>query len=572
MSILTLFKLSIRNIMRQKLRTIFTVMALGIGIAVTVATFSLMRGSYESAFDLTIDNDVGHIQIHGALYEKEQLRKPISEDYILLHVNKLIQTINDIPTIKALGPYLNFSATILAGNHSVPVFTHGVDTFQGTFLDTMASTIKEGTYFAPYNRIAFANPAFYTALGVDEAKRNVTINYLRYDGKPETFVLTVIPKSLDDKSEACLFIPHGMVRAFPKDMLDKKIWEGYVPQFSLKVNYENKEIETVVQTFELDSMEDEKYKIINQQIPLENPLATVILGYKLADALEVGIHDIVRVRTKDTNGMIAAEAYTVIGTFKSGLNYIDESTMYMPLPEARRFLRMEDKATSVKIMLDGRYQVDETMNTLKTRLSQAGNKLSPPMDDLLHQMDLGEKPFESIDPRTLSVEPWTYFAKALIHANNGDWISQTIMIGLIVSLVIFGVMNTMSLSIRQRSRELATLRAIGMHQIDMVKMVFTESITLGICGIILGTGLAWLLSYFLTEHGIPLPQEMMAESTMMMEPVMRGETFIRDYFIAGSIGFFAGVLGSVFPGKFVWNLNVVNGLQERPDVQAKTVQ
>ena len=74
-------------------------------------------------------------------------------------------------------------------------------------------------------------------------------------------------------------------------------------------------------------------------------------------------------------------------------------------------------------------------------MTNAGYTLAPPMDDIIERERMGEDAFETLPAGALSVEPWTYFAKAIIAANQGDWIGNSIMIGLIVALVIFGVIN-----------------------------------------------------------------------------------------------------------------------------------
>ena len=61
-----------------------------------------------------------------------------------------------------------------------------------------------------------------------------------------------------------------------------------------------------------------------------------------------------------------------------------------------------------------------------------------------------------------------------------------VLLGLSVVIGILGIINTMALSILERTRELGLLRAIGMRRSHLVRMVVTESVVMSLFGAILG--------------------------------------------------------------------------------------
>jgi putative ABC transport system permease protein len=61
-----------------------------------------------------------------------------------------------------------------------------------------------------------------------------------------------------------------------------------------------------------------------------------------------------------------------------------------------------------------------------------------------------------------------------------------VLLGLSVVIGILGIVNTMALSILERTRELGLLRAIGMRRSHLVRMVVTESVVMSLFGAILG--------------------------------------------------------------------------------------
>lgn len=67
------------------------------------------------------------------------------------------------------------------------------------------------------------------------------------------------------------------------------------------------------------------------------------------------------------------------------------------------------------------------------------------------------------------------------------------LIAVIMGLgAVFGALNTMYTAVSSRSREIATLRALGFHSGPVVISVVSESLLLAFVGGLLGAGLAWL--------------------------------------------------------------------------------
>src|SRR5207302_10572849 len=74
----------------------------------------------------------------------------------------------------------------------------------------------------------------------------------------------------------------------------------------------------------------------------------------------------------------------------------------------------------------------------------------------------------------------------------------------------FVIANTLSLTIAQRTRELATLRTLGATRRQVLSSVMVEALVIGllasIVGLFLGLGLAKGLNSLLVSFGIDLPQ------------------------------------------------------------------
>jgi putative ABC transport system permease protein len=98
------------------------------------------------------------------------------------------------------------------------------------------------------------------------------------------------------------------------------------------------------------------------------------------------------------------------------------------------------------------------------------------------------------DPR-LNVKPMReseyYDSQSAIIYNLITGLGTTIAI--IMGLgAIFGALNTMYTAVSSRTREIATLRALGFRSMPVVISVVTESLLLAFVGGLIGAGLAWL--------------------------------------------------------------------------------
>ena len=94
-----------------------------------------------------------------------------------------------------------------------------------------------------------------------------------------------------------------------------------------------------------------------------------------------------------------------------------------------------------------------------------------------------------------------------------DSISIT-LIGILLVIIIVGIINTMFISVRERTREIGSLRAIGMRRRRVLIMIMTEAFLLGLfassAGSLLGAGIASGLD----QIGVPVPEGAMRNVLM----------------------------------------------------------
>ena len=122
-----------------------------------------------------------------------------------------------------------------------------------------------------------------------------------------------------------------------------------------------------------------------------------------------------------------------------------------------------------------------------------------------------------------------------------------VLLALSVIVSLFGIVNTLVLSVFERTRELGMLRAVGMTRRQVRRMIRHESIVTSLIGaalgIVVGLFLAILVTHALSDEGIvfAVPYQSIV------------------YFVIAAI--IIGVLAAIWPARRAANLNVLEALQ-----------
>jgi putative ABC transport system permease protein len=123
----------------------------------------------------------------------------------------------------------------------------------------------------------------------------------------------------------------------------------------------------------------------------------------------------------------------------------------------------------------------------------------------------------------------------------------TALLGMALLIAVLGIMNTLALSVHERTREIGLLRAVGMTRRQVRGMIRRESITVALLGAVTGTllgvALGWALVDTLQDQGI---------TSFVIPP---GQ--LLGYVLAAGI---AGVLAAVLPARSAARLDVLQAV------------
>ena len=135
---------------------------------------------------------------------------------------------------------------------------------------------------------------------------------------------------------------------------------------------------------------------------------------------------------------------------------------------------------------------------------------------------------------------------------NQSWIDNIVgilyaLLGLSVIVSLFGIVNTLALAVLERTRELGTLRAVGMTRRQVRRMMRHESIIVALIGAVLGMAVGLVLAALVTHS---LSSQGLAFS-------IPGGTLVAFLVVA----IVAGMLAAILPARRASRLNVLAALQ-----------
>ncbi|MBD3318210.1 MAG: FtsX-like permease family protein [Chitinivibrionales bacterium] len=116
------FKIAFRNALRQRRRTILTLLTMLGGYALASISIGWADGTYNTIIDIFTRNRLGHVQIHAAGYlDKPSLYKKIA-DY-----RRIGKVLSGIPGVEAWAPRLKAAGLVSVGDNSSAASITGID-------------------------------------------------------------------------------------------------------------------------------------------------------------------------------------------------------------------------------------------------------------------------------------------------------------------------------------------------------------------------------------------------------------------------------------------------------------
>lgn len=198
------------------------------------------------------------------------------------------------------------------------------------------------------------------------------------------------------------------------------------------------------------------------------------LSPELAASLGIHLGETATLLANDRDGVMNAVEFSHVGTIgQPGLPLPDKKIGVVGLAQAQELLRMPGRATELAVSI----QDSDQINTVKQRVQSAlGNDYEvSSWHDLM---------------------PWVDDAFA----------AQDFMLNFLAGIFLFvallGVINTMFMSVYERTREIGTMMAVGVRRRQILTLFLLEAALLGLAGGLVGAAVGAGYVYYLAHTGV----------------------------------------------------------------------
>jgi len=191
----------------------------------------------------------------------------------------------------------------------------------------------------------------------------------------------------------------------------------------------------------------------------------ILIGYPLTETLGLKVGDQLNLLVNTSDGSVDEQLFTVRGVYTTGSTNYDKGLVFLPLVKAQTFSGAGNHASYIFVLLHDREQADAVAAAIKSPKYQV--KTWVELNDLFVVLD---------DYSNLIIS-----------------ILNLIVLGVAATVIV----NTLLMSVFERTREIGILTSIGMKGRQIMGLFLLESTILAIGGIAVGLLIGWgLIAYF----------------------------------------------------------------------------
>jgi len=267
----------------------------------------------------------------------------------------------------------------------------------------------------------------------------------------------------------------------------------------------------------------------------ERPLDPILIGRELSAELGTRVGSDVQLLTPvgrvtpagQIPGVLGAR---VAGVFFSGMYEYDRKNVYAPLDVVQRFLLTGDRVSGVEVKLDDVDAIDDGKRETERIVAALGRT-------------------------ELIVEDWRDLNRNLFWAMFLEKVAMFIALLFVVLVASFGILASNLMSVMEKSKEIAILKAMGMADGAVMRVFIAEGLCVGLLGSFGGIAYGLALCWALVTSGLRLNENMYYIEKL---PVVVNPTEVTLIGIAAMV---IVCFSSVYPALLAARTRPVDGLR-----------
>lgn len=283
-----------------------------------------------------------------------------------------------------------------------------------------------------------------------------------------------LPKFRSDLSPNLNFNPKRTEEIIKND----KDVSNFSERIETQVLVSSAEKSTGIILLGVDAKNEPKVTFLNKAVRKgrfikNNELHSIVLGKKVVEKLKVSLGEKVVVTAQSKDGSLTNSAYRIVGIIDTGIETFDKGIGVTSLNSAKNLIGTKENISSIILNLKNQKKLDEVASSLQKKLG-----------------------------KNYEVSTWKEIMPIIVQMIGISYVFLYIILIVIFVVVSVGIMNTILMSIRERTREFGVIMALGTKKKEVIKLIIYESALLGLLGIILGNILGVLVTLYFGKTGI----------------------------------------------------------------------
>ncbi|MHA7879418.1 MAG: ABC transporter permease [Saccharospirillum sp.] len=263
---------------------------------------------------------------------------------------------------------------------------------------------------------------------------------------------------------------------------------------------------------------------------------SALIGHTVARQLSLGVNDELVLISQGADGSLANDLYRIVGIVGDA-DSPSARQVYLPLVAAQSFYVLPEQAHRLVVL--GR----------DYRQARA-------LADRLHE---GITTEPSLAAAGAAVAPWQAVARDFYETMEADREGSRFASYVLILLVAVGVLNTVLMSVLERTREFGVLKAIGTSPLRLFSLILLETQLLAIIACVLGLLIAFPANLWLSRVGFEMGEAIEVSGILFSH--YRGQMSVMVFAFPALVILGASLLVSLLPGLRAARLSPIDAMR-----------
>ena len=278
-------------------------------------------------------------------------------------------------------------------------------------------------------------------------------------------------------------------------------------------------------------------KIIEGTMPSQNDSKEALMGVVLARELGLKVGKKFVIMVQGSDGEIASSLFRISGLIRTNARMIDAGMVIVPRNIMGDVIGRKDGAHEIAVILHNHKLIKKALPGIRT--------IASTHDDV-------------------EAYRWEKAMPGLANAIQMDHVGLFIIVVFMYLIVCIGTINTLLMSVMERTREFGVVRSLGLSKRGLRKIVLSEALVLSVTGVTIGMVLAIAVTFYTARHGIDYSFAMKDQgiANTLVDPIMySGWDWISMAVLGGGMILLA-LAASLYPARYILKIRPSDAMRK----------